>query len=320
MSGPTPLPPPRRKRSGMSDDGGDTAAPTSPTVRQAEAEDIYAAVIYEGLEKYSRPEPTHNQSIYATSMQADRRNYVINELVDTERSYIKTLGLLLDTYRDTMEKYPDVFTPSHLQTIFANLDDVRSLHKDFFMALKTALRSTTGRIVSTVFNASLTSMEQYAGFCSSVGKGMELVSNFCKQPGCAQAQCLEQCRQASGQKFGLSDMLKVPFQRILKYPLLLSELWKRTPDNHPDKAGLEVTLAGMKKVTAFINAAKAQTDRVADLESRIRGSLAVYATEWSMGHHACVSLSVCVGVFVYACERASRCERAFCVFVCDCSV
>lgn len=27
---------------------------------------------------------------------------------------------------------------------------------------------------------------------------------------------------------------------ILKYPLLLNELWKRTPDAHPDKSGLEV--------------------------------------------------------------------------------
>lgn len=34
------------------------------------------------------------------------------------------------------------------------------------------------------------------------------------------AKVLEECRVASGQRFDLKDLLNVPMQRVLKYPLL----------------------------------------------------------------------------------------------------
>jgi hypothetical protein len=83
---------------------------------------------------------------------------------------------------------------------------------------------------------------------------------------------LDECRVESGQRFELSDMLKVPFQRILKYPLLLRELWKKTPETHFDKSGLEVSLAGIKTVTQLINARKAESEKVVALLARARGS------------------------------------------------
>lgn len=83
---------------------------------------------------------------------------------------------------------------------------------------------------------------------------------------------LDECRVESKQRFGLSDMLKVPFQRILKYPLLLKELWKKTPEAHFDKSGLEVSLAGIKTVTQLINARKAESEQVVAILSRSRGT------------------------------------------------
>ena len=35
--------------------------------------------------------------------------------------------------------------------------------------------------------------------------------------------------------FSLRELLNVPMQRILKYPLLLKQLFRGTPVDHPDK-------------------------------------------------------------------------------------
>jgi guanine nucleotide exchange factor VAV len=101
--------------------------------------------------------------------------------------------------------------------------------------------------VSTCFNDTLVDFEKYAVFLNAVQYGMTVVYRLWDDP--KTKVLLDECRAESKQRFGLSDMLKVPFQRILKYPLLLTELWKKTPEAHFDKTGLQGSLEGIKRVS-----------------------------------------------------------------------
>ncbi len=47
----------------------------------------------------------------------------------------------------------------------------------------------------------------------------------------ASQKLLEQARVESGQRFGLKDLLNVPMQRVLKYPLLLKVRTHLGPDS-----------------------------------------------------------------------------------------
>jgi hypothetical protein len=94
------------------------------------------------------------------------------------------------------------------------------------------------------------------------------------------AKIIDGAKASSGQRFALKDLLNVPMQRILKYhfylssfacklislsplprffcllacfglrfaryPLLLKELIKNTPDGHPDKVKLHQALAAVQ--------------------------------------------------------------------------
>jgi guanine nucleotide exchange factor for Rho/Rac/Cdc42-like GTPase family protein len=59
----------------------------------------------------------------------------------------------------------------------------------------------------------------------------------------------------------LGSFLIKPVQRILKYPLLLRELVKNTPDDHPDRLRLDEALAAMSDVAQSINEEKRNAER-----------------------------------------------------------
>lgn len=60
----------------------------------------------------------------------------------------------------------------------------------------------------------------------------------------------------------LRDVLIMPFQRVLKYNLLLKEISKRTATSHPDSQGLKRAKEVMADVSGCINAIKHDSDHL----------------------------------------------------------
>ncbi|RPA78819.1 hypothetical protein BJ508DRAFT_151588 [Ascobolus immersus RN42] len=66
----------------------------------------------------------------------------------------------------------------------------------------------------------------------------------------------------------LESLLIKPVQRVLKYPLLLTQLLECTPDDHPDYTALELASSGIKSVADSINTQKKRKDIVDKITSR----------------------------------------------------
>ena len=63
-------------------------------------------------------------------------------------------------------------------------------------------------------------------------------------------------------------------QRLLKYPLLLRELIRRTPADHEDRAGIEAAVEKIQRVVDEVNRNKAKADNLKQmlaLNDRISG-------------------------------------------------
>jgi hypothetical protein len=72
----------------------------------------------------------------------------------------------------------------------------------------------------------------------------------------------------------LSDLLITPVQRVPRYTLLLKELLKNTPKDHPDYGPLEKAVESLQKVGALINEGKRESEKMsalAKIESKISG-------------------------------------------------
>ncbi|CAF4440827.1 unnamed protein product, partial [Adineta steineri] len=82
------------------------------------------------------------------------------------------------------------------------------------------------------------------------------------------AQKLEQCRQKAGElgKFQLRDTVVLPFQRIVKYSLLLHTMKKNVPSSDPNgdtkRQLLEKAEHLMIDVNQYINEAKRAHDNL----------------------------------------------------------
>lgn len=58
----------------------------------------------------------------------------------------------------------------------------------------------------------------------------------------------------------MGSLLIKPVQRIMKYPLLLGELWHATPEDHPDYHPLQEAFTTAKIINVNINEFKRRKD------------------------------------------------------------
>ncbi len=58
----------------------------------------------------------------------------------------------------------------------------------------------------------------------------------------------------------MGSLLIKPVQRIMKYPLLLGELWHATPEDHPDYQPLQEAFTAAKIINVNINEFKRRKD------------------------------------------------------------
>lgn len=58
----------------------------------------------------------------------------------------------------------------------------------------------------------------------------------------------------------MGSLLIKPVQRVMKYPLLLGELWQATPEDHPDYRPLQEALTATKIINVNINEFRRRKD------------------------------------------------------------
>ncbi|SNX82031.1 uncharacterized protein MEPE_00736 [Melanopsichium pennsylvanicum] len=125
----------------------------------------------------------------------------------------------------------------------------------------------------------------YSAYCSkheaSMAKLQELMTT---QPKAAAflAECTRAAR-AYTNAWDLSSLLIKPVQRVLKYPLLLSEILGSTTNKHPDMESLSAASVEIQKVADNINEVKKRKDLV---EQIVSGKTTKRTTSQRMQHGA----------------------------------
>lgn len=212
------------------------------------SEDIYKALI------------PYEEGMYATTSTSHdaKRDCVLLELHETEKNYIGVLKIIIETFADKMRSQPKLIPPTECSIIFSNIDEILGSHIIFYENLTKQMANKTGRIISKVFFESLKSFQAYGQLCCEVPDAIAKIKELLTKP--ASAKLIEQLTEQSKQRFSLIDLLNVPMQRILKYPLLLKELVKNTPESHGDKKALNIALADVQRLAQFINDKKEDDD------------------------------------------------------------
>uniref|UniRef100_A0A1A7XG77 non-specific serine/threonine protein kinase n=1 Tax=Iconisemion striatum TaxID=60296 RepID=A0A1A7XG77_9TELE len=156
-----------------------------------------------------------------------KRHYVLLELVETEREYVKDLSLVVEGYMSRMkeEGVPDDMKGKD-KIMFGNIHQIYDWHKDFFLRELEKCLEDPDRL-GPLFLRQEQRLNMYVVYCQNKPRSEHIVSEYI-------STYFEELKQRLGQRLQITDLLIKPVQRIMKYQLLLKDFLK-----HSKKAGME---------------------------------------------------------------------------------
>ncbi|XP_051983977.1 uncharacterized protein LOC127644698 isoform X2 [Xyrauchen texanus] len=201
------------------------------------------------------------------------RANVINEIMSTERDYIKHLKDICEGYIKQCRKRTDMFTEEQLRTIFGNIDELYRFQKKFLKALEKKFNKDHPHLseIGSCFLEHQTNFQIYSEYCNNHPNACVQLSKLMKIK--KYVFFFEACRLLQKMiDISLDGFLLTPVQKICKYPLQLAELLKYTNPQHRDFKDVEAALNAMKNVARLINERKRRLeniDKIAHWQSSI---------------------------------------------------
>ncbi|XP_040925525.1 rho guanine nucleotide exchange factor TIAM2 isoform X2 [Betta splendens] len=193
-----------------------------------------------------------------------RLRKVIQELVDTEKSYVKDLVSLFDIYLTPLQT-ETLLSKDEMEALFGSLPEMLDFQRVFLQTLEERIASCPNFShleTAQQFKKLLCSLggsflyyadhfKLYSGFCANHIK-VQKVLERAKTDG-AFKDFLDRSNPTNQHSSSLESYLIKPVQRVLKYPLLLRELVSLTDPESPEHTHLTEALRAMETVASHIN-------------------------------------------------------------------
>ncbi|XP_077588195.1 rho guanine nucleotide exchange factor TIAM2 [Stigmatopora nigra] len=204
-----------------------------------------------------RPCPKHMSS-------TERLRKVIQELVDTEKSYVKDLSCLFEIYLKPLQN-ETFLTLDEMESLFGSLPEMLDFQKVFLQTLEERIASspdfstleTPSQFKKLLFSLGGSFLyyadhfKLYSGFCANHIKVQKVLERA--KTDRAFKEFLDARNPTKQHSSTLESYLIKPVQRVLKYPLLLRELVSLTDANSEEHFHLTEALRAMEKVASHIN-------------------------------------------------------------------
>lgn len=245
-----------------------------PANEQDDVEDIYESLVKFQTQtrsaKIAERDHAEIASISRAAADKPRRYHILHELLETERNYIDDLYAIIEKFYQPMVA-SGKWNDGDIRLIFCNVRDLYPMHINLLEKLQNDITGNEGNCISDVFLSMMQELLEYSEYCSNLPDALAKIRQLEDARPDFREFLAEQSKQVKMQ-FELSDLVNLPMQRVLRYPLLLTELIKHTPDTHPDHQPLQKALKGLKEIAVSINEAKRDKENlknIADLQSRL---------------------------------------------------
>lgn len=221
------------------------------------------------------PEGSEKQSMESLDgvrpAQMTRRDYILKELVETERQYVHHL-LNLQALRRELEE-TGVLTGDSIHDIFLNLNNILDFAQRFLIRLEQQYSTKEeDQDWGELFVHYENQFRQYEPFIANQVKcELTCTKDWDKMKMAASSQHMQQMLATPAT---LNSFLIKPFQRLTKYPLMLKDLMKQAED---DTLKLHLQ-QGIDVIEGVLNQANASLDR--DTREAAREDVAMRVEDW----------------------------------------
>ncbi|KAJ6662305.1 hypothetical protein lerEdw1_012469 [Lerista edwardsae] len=191
------------------------------------------------------------------------RTNVIQEIMNTERIYIKHLKDICEGYIRQCRKHTGMFTAAQLNTIFGNIEDIYKFQRKFLKDLEKQYNKEEPHLseIGSCFLQHQEGFAIYSEYCNNHPGACIELSNLMKQS--KYRHFFEACRLLQQMiDIAIDGFLLTPVQKICKYPLQLAELLKYTTQEHSDYKSIKAAYEAMKNVACLINERKRRLESI----------------------------------------------------------
>ncbi|KAK0544784.1 Guanine nucleotide exchange factor for Cdc42p [Tilletia horrida] len=201
----------------------------------------------------------------------------VNELLNTERKYVQDLEAM-QNYARALQKY-NILPPDTIHKLFGNLNALVDVARRFLISVEeNARRPPEDQHFGHAVMAMENDFAVYEPFCANYSLALDTINS--ETPNML---LLKDCPGSEDYyltpNYELPSLLIKPVQRICKYPLLLEQIIKNTPDDAPHKEELLDGLHVVKRIAEKVN----ETQRMQENEQIVK-ELEVRVDDWK-GHN-----------------------------------
>nr|XP_021149472.1 dynamin-binding protein isoform X4 [Columba livia] len=192
----------------------------------------------------------------------EKRSKVIEELLQTERDYIRDLEMCVERIMVPLQQAQ--MQNIDFEGLFGNIHMVISFSKQLLSTLEAS------DAIGPVFLSQRAELESvYKVYCQNHDEAIALLETYEKDEKLQKQllDLLDSLRSLYSEwgctnYINLGSFLIKPVQRVMRYPLLLMELLSATPEAHPDRAPLTAAVLAVKEINVNINEYKRRKDLV----------------------------------------------------------
>jgi guanine nucleotide exchange factor VAV len=202
----------------------------------------------------------NEERLIIANVNLSSKDSTLKEIFESETKFVNTLMIL---YNDFMIHLIPILNDTDKKLVFLNIESIKDLHIELLKQLRYALEGFEGRSnrICDVFDSfQFKIMQVYVDYFGGIQKSMLKINSLISSNR-EFSDKLEWCRsQSSMGIFQLFDLIRLPYQRVLKYHLLILNLYKYTKDDHPAKKNIQKTLSNMLDLSKYLNESQRQNE------------------------------------------------------------
>ncbi|XP_016895183.1 kalirin-like isoform X1 [Cynoglossus semilaevis] len=205
---------------------------------------------YPSFPSLSPPEPStpvqpRNPELEQRAKAMRGRVFVLNELIQTEKDYVKDLGLVVEGFMKRIEEkgVPDDMKGKD-KIVFGNIHQIYDWHRDFFVGELEKCVDDHEHLPE-LFIKHERRLHMYVVYCQNKPKSEFIVAEY--------DTYFDGIQQDIQSRLSISDFLIKPIQRITKYQLLLKDFLKFSTKAGMDCEQIEKAVDLMSQVPKLCN-------------------------------------------------------------------
>uniref|UniRef100_M3ZSB7 non-specific serine/threonine protein kinase n=1 Tax=Xiphophorus maculatus TaxID=8083 RepID=M3ZSB7_XIPMA len=206
-----------------------------------------AAELVSAIEKLVKTKMVSHQLENRIILNHKQKNkwFVLNELIQTEKDYVKDLGIVVEGF---MKRIEEKGVPEDMKgkekIVFGNIHRIYDWHREFFVGELEKCVDDNG-LLPELFIKHERRLHMYVVYCQNKPKSEYIVAEYDK--------FFDGIQQDIQSKLSISDFLIKPIQRITKYQLLLKDYLKYSSKAGIDCKQIEKAVALMSEVPKLCN-------------------------------------------------------------------